>query len=103
MHINQVWAAYFSGTDTTKTIVTTIAQEIAQTLGVPCAELNFTPPQAREQHYTFAPTDLVLCGTPVIAGRVPNVLLPSCPTGSPVTTPWRCRWCSSGTGTMTTR
>ena len=30
MHINQVWAAYFSGTDTTKTIVTTIAQEIAQ-------------------------------------------------------------------------
>ena len=76
MHINQVWAAYFSGTDTTKTIVTTIAQEIAQALGVPCAELNFTPPQAREEHYTFAPTDLVICGTPVIAGRVPNVLLP---------------------------
>lgn len=76
MHINQVWAAYFSGTDTTKTIVTAIAQEIAQALGVPCAELNFTPPQAREQHYTFAPTDLVICGTPVIAGRVPNVLLP---------------------------
>ena len=76
MHITQVWAAYFSGTDTTKTIVTTIAQEIAQALGVPCAELNFTPPQAREQHYTFAPTDLVICGTPVIAGRVPNVLLP---------------------------
>ena len=61
MHINQVWAAYFSGTDTTKTIVTTIAQEIAQALGVPCAELNFTPPQAREEHYTFAPTDLVIC------------------------------------------
>ena len=34
MHINQVWAAYFSGTDTTKTIVTTIAQEIARALGV---------------------------------------------------------------------
>ena len=72
----QVWAAYFSGTDTTKTIVTTIAQECADAGGSPAAELNFTPPQAREEHYTFAPTDLVICGTPVIAGRVPNVLLP---------------------------
>lgn len=76
MNITKVWAVYFSGTDTTKTVVTTIAQAAAAKLDAPCVVLDFTPPQAREEHYTFAPTDLVILGTPVIAGRVPNVLLP---------------------------
>lgn len=76
MKISNTWAVYFSGTDTTKTIVTTIAQEAAKHLDVPCQVLDFTLPAAREQTYAFAPDDLVIFGVPVIAGRVPNVLLP---------------------------
>lgn len=76
MKISNVWAVYFSGTDTTKTIVTTIAREAANQLNIPVQELDFTLPKAREVHYSFTAEDLVIFGTPVIAGRVPNVLLP---------------------------
>ena len=35
MKINTVWAAYFSATDTTKTVVTQIAKELARHTGRP--------------------------------------------------------------------
>lgn len=38
-------------------------------------QLDFTLPQARENPAVFSPGDLVVVGTPVYAGRVPNVLL----------------------------
>lgn len=40
------------------------------------ADIDFTPPGAREQTYRFDDHDIVVFGVPVIAGRVPNVLLP---------------------------
>lgn len=76
MEIKKVWAMYFSPTGGTKKAVTTVAADVAARLQVPMEELSFTPVDAREKVYTFCETDLVFCGTPVIAGRVPNVLLP---------------------------
>ena len=39
------------------------------------ADIDLTPPAARREVYRFTPDDLVVFGVPVIAGRVPNVLL----------------------------
>lgn len=76
MHIKQVWAVYFSGTGTTERTVCHIAGAIARGLELPLARLDFTRPQTRQQEHSFGPADLVVLGTPVYAGRVPNVLLP---------------------------
>ena len=71
-----VWAVYFSGTGTTERTVTHIAGELARLLAAPCRSLDFTRPQVRQQKLDFSQSDLVVLGTPVYAGRVPNVLLP---------------------------
>lgn len=71
-----VWAVYFSGTGTTERTVTHIAGELARLLAAPCRSLDFTRPQVRQQELDFSQSDLVVLGTPVYAGRVPNVLLP---------------------------
>ena len=71
-----VWAVYFSGTGTTERTVTHIARELARLLAAPCRSLDFTRPQVRQQELNFCQSDLVVLGTPVYAGRVPNVLLP---------------------------
>ena len=81
---------YFSGTGTTEKIVTAVAEVISraldgeQTASDAPMDLNiyrvpdydFTPPAARKKEYHFGPRDIVVFGVPVIAGRVPNVLLP---------------------------
>lgn len=71
-----VWAVYFSGTGTTERTVRSVAGELARMLSVPCRSFDFTRPQARQEELSFCETDLVVFGTPVYAGRVPNVLLP---------------------------
>lgn len=75
MKIQAVYAVYFSATGTTERVVTAIAQRIAQSAGCPYTQLNFTPPAQREQAARFGRGDLIIFGTPVYAGRVPNVLL----------------------------
>lgn len=75
MQQKRVCAAYFSATHTTKTIVTHIASTMAQALALPMETMDFTLPQARQQPLCFQPVDVVVFGTPVYAGRVPNVLL----------------------------
>lgn len=75
MKINTVWAAYFSATDTTKTVVTQIAKELARHTGRPLETFDFTLPQTRKTPKAFGPGDLVVFGTPVYAGRVPNLLI----------------------------
>ena len=83
---------YFSGTGTTEKIVKAIAEEIAASGYAKADHIEFTPPEARKRSYEFGPEDIVVFGVPVIAGRVPNVLLkfllgdakkdrPSCITG----------------------
>ncbi len=76
MKPTKVWAVYFSGTGTTEKTVRRIAETVAQALSVPCEALSFTLPHQRESALAFTADDLVIFGTPVYAGRVPNVLLP---------------------------
>ena len=75
MNVQTVWAAYFSATDTTKTVVTQVARALAQRCTAPLKTFDFTPPQVRRTPKSFGPGDLVVFGTPVYAGRVPNLLI----------------------------
>lgn len=75
MKINTVWAAYFSATDTTRKVVTQIARRLAHQTGAPLETFDFTLPQVRKEPKAFAEGDLVVFGTPVYAGRVPNLLI----------------------------
>ena len=75
MERKKVWAVYFSATDTTKKIVLTIADEAARLLGAERDDYDFTLPGMRENGFAAGKDDLVIFGTPVYAGRVPNVLL----------------------------
>ncbi len=69
-----IYAMYWSATGTTEKIVTAIARELAGSF-TGFTSYDFTLPAARAQGKTFGPDDLVVFGTPVYAGRVPNVLL----------------------------
>ncbi|MBO5666375.1 MAG: 4Fe-4S binding protein [Firmicutes bacterium] len=75
MKIKQVWAVYFSPTDTTKRVVTTVAAAAADALQVPVSHWDITLPGPRKEGKAFSEGDLVILGTPVYAGRVPNVIL----------------------------
>lgn len=75
MERKKVWAVYFSATDTTKKIVLTIADEAARLLGAEREDYDFTLPRMRKNGFAAGKDDLVIFGTPVYAGRVPNVLL----------------------------
>ena len=75
MKFNRVWAVYFSATGTTKRLVTAVADNLSQKFGVPCESFDFTLPEERKAPKRFEADDLVVFGTPVYAGRVPNILL----------------------------
>ncbi len=55
--------------------VLTIADEAARLLGAEREDYDFTLPGMRENGFAAGKDDLVIFGTPVYAGRVPNVLL----------------------------
>ena len=76
MEVKKVWAMYFSPTGGTETAVKKTAETLAAKLGLPLELYDFTMAAVREKDAVFAEGDIVVCGTPVIAGRVPNVLLP---------------------------
>lgn len=72
----RVRAMYFSGTGTTAKVTSAVAYRIwRQLCCVKAANIDFTPRGARDVMYSFDADDIVVFGTPVIAGRVPNVLL----------------------------
>ena len=74
--INKIRAVYFSPTGTTRKIVTATAKGLSRALKTDLEEYDFTLPKTRTQALQFSVSDLVVFGTPVYAGRVPNVLLP---------------------------
>lgn len=76
MEIRKVWALYYSATGTTDKAVNTIAEALAQTLGVPLERVGFTRPAEREKEYSFTESDLVVVGSPTYAGKLPNKILP---------------------------
>ncbi len=76
MKIEKIFAVYFSGTGTTKTIVTQVAKGLSTALDLPTNEIDFTAYKARMRKLVFSETDLVVIGLPVYAGRLPNLILP---------------------------
>lgn len=75
MEIKKIWAVYFSPTETTKKITTTIAQSLSHKLEAEYNVFDFTLAKARQTEKSFEETDLVVFGMPVIAGRIPNLML----------------------------
>lgn len=83
----RIRAMYFSGTGTTAKVTTAVAHRMWERLSEKAkgenreaeyekaANIDFSPLQARAEKYVFDKDDIVVFGTPVIAGRVPNVLL----------------------------
>jgi len=76
MKIEHIRAVFFSPTGGTKKVVTTMASAIADGMQLPCGSFDFTSWRERETERVFSEMDLVVFGVPVIAGRVPNLLLP---------------------------
>ena len=75
MKVKKVWAAYFSATGTTEKVVTGLAKSLAKKMQVEFDCFDFTLPDVRKLETPFQEGDVVVFGTPTIAGRVPNVLL----------------------------
>lgn len=73
--MKKVWAVYFSATGTTKKTVCHISKGIASAYNAEFCEFDFTSPEARKEPLNFTKEDFVVLGVPVIAGRVPNLLL----------------------------
>ena len=75
MEIKKVKAVFFSPTGTSKKITETIAEAIGKDLSIDRQSLDFTLPRKRLEPMVFNSKDLLVFGLPVIAGRVPNLLL----------------------------
>lgn len=75
MNITSVKGVYFSPTGGTRAVVELVSCRLAERFGVPYALQTYTLPQEREQWKLFEPGDLVVWGSPVYAGRIPNKTL----------------------------
>lgn len=76
MNIKRIWKVFFSPTGNTEQAVSHLAEALSHKLKCPVDQYDFTLPVSREAVPAFAAGDLVVFGTPVYAGRVPNKLLP---------------------------
>lgn len=74
--MKRVCVCCFSPCHNVKKAVACMGREIASLCQVELADLDFTLPQSRKKDICFSPDDLVLLGTPVYAGRVPNKIMP---------------------------
>ena len=74
--MRRVCACYFSPCGNVERTVRAVAQGAAGVLGLPAETVDFTLPEARTEDIVFDAGDLVILGTPVYAGRVPNKLMP---------------------------
>lgn len=74
--IEMIRVLYFSATGTTKKVTLELAEQLSTSLKIPVTYFDFTSIDSREQFQNFNANELVIIGTPVYAGRVPNVLLP---------------------------
>jgi ferredoxin/flavodoxin len=76
MEIKRVYAVYFSPTGNTEKVVAALAEAVGKKLGAVTERFDFTLPPARTETRRFGPSDLVIFGIPVYAGRIPNKILP---------------------------
>lgn len=75
MKITKVKGIYFSPTDSTKEIITFITKELAECLNVTYETISYTLPEQRTKVFNFDEKELIVWGTPVYAGRIPNKTL----------------------------
>lgn len=75
MKINKIWKIYFSATGTTKKVVDTIGNSLANSFETNALIFDFTLPEMRTSFPEISVNDLVVFGVPTYAGRVPNLLL----------------------------
>ena len=71
MNINKVYALYFSPAGATRALTSTLATALAESFAVPMEVVDVTLPAAREESCAFAEGDLVVCGSPTYAGKLP--------------------------------
>ena len=76
MNISKVYAVYFSPAGTTRKLVETLAVALAESFAVPMETADITLPAAREEPRAFTRGELVVCGSPTYAGKLPNKVLP---------------------------
>ena len=76
MVLRQIYALYFSPTGGTEKIVSSIADTLSRLLELPVHSIDFTCLENRQKEYHFPNDSLVIIGTPVYAGRIPNKILP---------------------------
>lgn len=76
MELKTVQALYYSATGVTDRVIHTLAEVLAQELGLPLSYHGFTKPAERAVELAFGPEDLVVVGSPTYAGKVPNKILP---------------------------
>ncbi len=76
MAVNQIWGVYFSPTGGTGKVVKHLAESLGNALDLPWDAFDITHPAAREIEYYFSEGDLVVFGSPVYAGRLPNKIMP---------------------------
>jgi len=77
MRLKGITAVFFSPTGNTRKAVVEIADVIARREGIAVREIDFTLPRARKEVRKFEAGELVIFGTPVYAGRIPNKILPA--------------------------
>lgn len=76
MNITKIRAIYFSGTGNTGRAVITVAQKMSQLLEIPYEAVSINPSSVRKMDFEFSGEELAIVGSPVYAGRIPNLLLP---------------------------
>lgn len=76
MEIKKIIAAFFSPAGSTKKLVMEIAEEFSSSLHLPLRVCDFTRPAEREKDIFLNENELLILGTPVYAGRIPNKILP---------------------------
>lgn len=72
----RVVALYFSPTGNAKKVAVETGAVISKALELPLERMSFTLPKQRENDFIFGEKDIVICTTPVYAGRLPNKILP---------------------------
>lgn len=68
-------AFYFSPTGTTKAVITYFAQSLARHLEVDFFVQSYTLSEERDADFSIDPEDVLIWGSPVYAGRIPNKTL----------------------------
>lgn len=74
--ISRICTVTFSPCGNVAALAQFLAQELSAQLSLPVENYDFTLPGQRTGDFIFHSTDLVIVGTPVYAGRVPNKIMP---------------------------